>query len=236
MYSASGISSSKALSTVRPPKPESNTPMVGGRVVMFAGIVFLRALSRGRARSGGWNKFSAPSAACSRRNRRTVRASAWMSEKGAYLVRRFRRKDVFELAGLLLDFRFAVHGQAVSKKALGEAMSTNDAACPLAPAGRKLHDQRAIADRSGHRFERIVAGIDERLVIVRVRRMRCREHQSHLNHFFNRQTHGQRAVHFHALDFRDFAMLGQYPQFFEHLIELLFIGHGKNFLRLDPAM
>ena len=66
--------------------------------------------------------------------------------------------------------------------------------------------------------------------------MRRGEHQSHLNHFLNRQTHGQRPVHFHALDFGDLAVLGQHPQFFEHFIELLFVGHGKNFLRLDLAM
>src|SRR5580658_5561525 len=220
MYSASGISSSKALSTVRPPKPESNTPMVGGRVVMFAGIVFLRALSRGRARSGGWNKFSAPSAACSRRNRRTVRASAWMSEKGAYLVRGFRREDVFELAGLLLDFRFAVHGQAVGKEALGQAMATDDAAGAFSPARREFHNQRAIADGRSYGLERVVAGIHERLVIMRMRRMRRRNHQLHLNHLVNRQTDRQRAVHLHALDFRDFAVFGQHPEFFKHLVEL----------------
>jgi hypothetical protein len=42
-----------------------------------------------------------------------------MSQKRADLIGSFRREDVLELAGLLLDFGFAVHGEAVGKKALG---------------------------------------------------------------------------------------------------------------------
>jgi hypothetical protein len=67
-------------------------------------------------------------------------------------------------------------------------------------------------------------------------RMRRGNHQTHLNHLLNRQADGQRAVDLHALDFGDFAMLGQHPQFLEHFIELLFVGHGKDFLRLDLAV
>src|SRR5271155_2633695 len=195
----------------------------------------LGTLGRGRADRSSL-ELRASSTAFPRRNRRTMRAGARMTEESTNLVRSLERKDMLELAGLLLDFRFAVHCEAVGKKPFGEAMSTNDAASPFAPAGRKLYDQSTVANRSGYGFERVVARIHERLVIVRMRRMRRGEHESHLNHFLNRKTHRQRTVHFHALDFRDFAVLGQHPQFFEHLIELLFVGHGKHFLRLDLAV
>ncbi len=79
---------------------------------------------------------------------------------------------MFELAGLLLDFRFAVHGQAVGKKALSQAMAPDDAAGTFAAARREFHDHRAITRRRRDRLERFVAGIDERLVLVRMRRMR----------------------------------------------------------------
>ena len=85
------------------------------------------------------------SAARPRRNRRAMRAGARVSEEGAYLVGGFGREDVFELAGLLLDFRFAVHGQAVGEQALGQAMAADDAAGAFAAARSEFHDQSAIA-------------------------------------------------------------------------------------------
>jgi hypothetical protein len=42
-----------------------------------------------------------------------------MVEKSANLVGGFGRKDVLELARLLLDFGFAVHGERVGEQALG---------------------------------------------------------------------------------------------------------------------
>src|ERR1700677_2379772 len=63
------------------------------------------------------SNFDIRIAARPRRNRRTMWAGPRMSEECADLVGRFRRKDVLELAGLLLDLRFAVHGQTVGKKA-----------------------------------------------------------------------------------------------------------------------
>ncbi len=71
-----------------------------------------------------------------------------MSQERAYLVRRFWREDVFELAGLLLDFGFAVHGQAVGEEALGQAMAPDDATRLFAPAGSQLNYQGSIANRS----------------------------------------------------------------------------------------
>ena len=106
-----------------------------------------------------------------------MRASTGVSKESADLVSRFGRKDVLELAGLLLDLGFAVHGQAIGKQSLRQAVTADDAAGAFAAARREFHDQRAIAKRRGHRLKRIVAGIHERLVIVRMRRMRRGNHQ-----------------------------------------------------------
>ena len=86
-------------------------------------------------------------AAWSRRNGRAVRAGARMAEEGADLVGGFGRKDVLELAGLLLDFGLAVHGQAVGEQALGQAMAADDVGGALAAAGGEFDDQAAVADR-----------------------------------------------------------------------------------------
>ena len=74
------------------------------------------------------------SAAWPWRDRRTVRAGPRMTQERADLVRRARRQDVFELAGLLFDFRLTVHGEAVGEEALGQAVAANDAARFVASA------------------------------------------------------------------------------------------------------
>ena len=99
-----------------------------------------------------------------------------MPEERADLVRRFRRQDVFELASLLLNFGLAVHGQRIGKEALREAVAANDVGGAFAPVDSELNDCRSVADRDAARFESVVAGIHERLVIVRHRRMRRRFH------------------------------------------------------------
>ena len=43
-------------------------------------------------------------------------------------------------------------------------------------------------------------------------------------------------MNFHALDLGDFAVFGEHPDFFENLVELLFVGHREDFLRGDLAM
>jgi hypothetical protein len=43
-------------------------------------------------------------------------------------------------------------------------------------------------------------------------------------------------VHFHAADFCGLSMLGQDPEFFEDFVELLFVGHGEDFLNGDATM
>ena len=64
-----------------------------------------------------------------------------MSEERADLVGGFRREDVLELAGLLLDFGFAVHGEAVGEQALGQPVAANDA--PGAAAASRRQCQRS---------------------------------------------------------------------------------------------
>src|SRR5277367_5706024 len=107
-------------------------------------------------------------------------------QERAYLIGGLGRENVFELAGLLFDFSFAVHGETVGEEPLGEAMAANNVGSPLSASGREFHDHGTVAGRDTVWFQGIVAGVDERLVIVRFRRMwGCRD-QSQLNHFFYR--------------------------------------------------
>ncbi len=63
-----------------------------------------------------------------------MRASPRMSKERADLVGRFGREDMLELAGLLLDFRLAIHGQAIGEETLGQAVTADDAAGAFASA------------------------------------------------------------------------------------------------------
>ena len=73
---------------------------------------------------------------------RTVGAGSWMAQEGADFVGRFRGQDVLELAGLLLDFGFAVHGERVGEQTLGQAMAANNVGGALTSARREFDDQR----------------------------------------------------------------------------------------------
>ena len=64
-----------------------------------------------------------------------------MIEEGTDLIRRFRREYVLELASLLLDLGFAVHGKRISEQPLRQPMAPNDVRSPLMSARSKLHDQ-----------------------------------------------------------------------------------------------
>ena len=68
-----------------------------------------------------------------------------MAEEGADFVGGFGGENVLELAGLLFDFGFAVHGEAVGEQALGEAVAADDAGGALAAAGREFDDQGAVS-------------------------------------------------------------------------------------------
>ena len=89
-----------------------------------------------------------------------------MAEECADFVGGFRRQDVFELAGLLLDFGLAVHGQRIGKEAFCQTMTPDNVGGALVSTWRELDDGGAIASRNTGRLERVMAGIDERLVIV----------------------------------------------------------------------
>ncbi len=130
-----------------------------------------------------------------------------MVEESADLVGGFRGKYVLELAGLLFDFNFAVHGERIGEEALGQAVAADDVGGALVSARGELDDQGAVASRKARRLQRVVAGIDERLVIVRFRRVRVGRHQSHGRHFFHGDGYGQRSVDFHPANLSDLAVL-----------------------------
>ena len=67
-----------------------------------------------------------------------------MTQKCANLVRRPRREDVFELAGLLLDLRLALEGKAVGKQPLGETVTPDDISRALTPPRSEFHDHAAV--------------------------------------------------------------------------------------------
>src|ERR1700758_2184392 len=98
------------------------------------------------------SRFRPPTTARSRRNRRSVGASKRMVEEGTDLIRRFRREYVFELASLLLDLGFAVHGKRVCEQPLRQPMAPNDIRCPLMSTRSKLDNQRSIARRKASRL------------------------------------------------------------------------------------
>ena len=91
-----------------------------------------------------------------------MRACSRMSQERADLIRRFGRENVLELAGLLLDFRLAVHRQAVGEQALGQTVAANDAAGPLA-AARSQFDDHACHRRPKRRWASAHHGRDSRM-------------------------------------------------------------------------
>jgi hypothetical protein len=90
-------------------------------------------------------EISAPAAAWSRRNERAVGAGAGVAQEGADLVGGLGGQNVFELAGLLFDFGFTVHGEAVGEQALGQAMAADNIGGALAAAGCEFDNHAAVA-------------------------------------------------------------------------------------------
>ena len=95
---------------------------------------------------------SGSAAAGPRRDWGAVRTGLGMAKKCADFVRRFGRKDMLEFAGLLFDFRFAVHGQAIGEETLCEAVPADNAASAFEAARREFDNQRAVAYGGGHGF------------------------------------------------------------------------------------
>ena len=71
-----------------------------------------------------------------------------MPEERADFIRSFGRQDVLKLASLLLDFRFAIHGQRVGEEALRETMTPDNVGGPLLSTWRQFDDRRTIARRN----------------------------------------------------------------------------------------
>lgn len=67
-------------------------------------------------------------------------AGARVVEESADLVGRFGREYVLELAGLLFDFSFAVHGEGIGEEALGQAMAADDVGGALVSSRREFDD------------------------------------------------------------------------------------------------
>src|SRR5579864_2230940 len=119
------MSSSKALSTVSPPKPESNTPMVGRRPRSALMHLVSSELADRAYRFSLRDRLSR--AAWPRRNRRAVRAGPRVTEEGADFICCLGRKNMLELAGLLLDLRLAVHRKTVGEESVLQTMAPDAA-------------------------------------------------------------------------------------------------------------
>jgi len=139
----------------------------------------------GLSQLGGASLVSFVAATRSWWNQGAVWTGSGVAEESANLVGGSGRENVFELAGLLLDFRFAIHCKTVGEEALGETMAADNAARAVAAAGSQRNDLRAVAARDAIGAKRFVAGIHERLVIVGLGRVRFGGHERHVEHFFN---------------------------------------------------
>lgn len=98
-------------------------------------------------------------------------AGARVAQKRADLIGSFGREDVFELAGLLLNFGFAVERETVGEEALGEAVAANDVGGFLTASICEFNNGAAIPDGTHTRLERVVTGIHKGPVIVSLGRM-----------------------------------------------------------------
>src|SRR6266849_1212427 len=241
------MTSSKALRTVSPPNPESKTPILGEsaeeRPELRERLPFIHFVPGIRPiRLNVFQPFRHiierrfDSTARPRRYWRPMRARSRMPQKSANLLCRFRRKNVLELASLLLDLRLALERQTVGKQPLGQAMPPNNVSSSLASPRSQFHNHASVAHGKPRRLQRVVARIHERLVIVRFRRMRRSLDQPHLPHLVHRQAHWQRAVNFHVLDLSNLALFLHHPQLFQHFLKLLFVRHGEYFLRRNLSV
>ena len=88
-------------------------------------------------------------------------------------------------------------------------MTADDVGGTLVSARGKFDERGAVAGRKACGLQRIMAGIDEGLVIVRSGRVRARRNQSHGGHFFHGDGYGQSTVNFHPANFSDLAVLFQ---------------------------
>ena len=94
-----------------------------------------------------------------------------MVEESADFVSRFRGQYVLELARLLLDFGFAIHGERIGEQPFGQPMTADNICGALQASWREFDDQRSVPDRDAGGLEGIVARIHEGFVIVGFGRM-----------------------------------------------------------------
>ncbi len=66
-------------------------------------------------------------------------------EESADFVGGFGREDVLELAGLLLDFGFAVHGEGIGEEAFRQPVTADDVGGTLVSARGEFDDRGAVA-------------------------------------------------------------------------------------------
>src|SRR5437899_2751380 len=99
---------------------------------------FFPWVERGRHFWSERSAFGLAIAAVARRNGISVRAGFRVSEKRANALVQLRADDVLKLAGLRMRLGI-IDGKSVFKKALGETVTTNNVARPLATYGRELH-------------------------------------------------------------------------------------------------
>ncbi len=91
-----------------------------------------------------------------------------MSQEGADAVRRLRREDVLELAGLLLDDRFILNTQGLHKEPLSQPVAPDDALRPLASLLRELDRLHAVIWGIVSGVNHLVAAVQDHLMLVRV--------------------------------------------------------------------
>jgi hypothetical protein len=92
----------------------------------------------------GKDVFSCAFTACAAGNRAAMRASLWVSEKCADAIRSLWREDVFEFAGLLLNFLLINNLKGLHEKSLGQTMATNHVGRTLASAFSEVNGFRTV--------------------------------------------------------------------------------------------
>jgi len=160
-----------------------------------------------------------------------------MSEESADLISNFRRENMFEFAGLLLDLFLIFNMQSLDEEPLGEAVSADDVLCALASALGKVQAEFAVVGDAAMRLDLVMAAVWDGCVRMRLLfTMRAPRDQSHLLHVLDGHGHWQCTFHLQAAFFSDVMVLHAYPYLFKHLIELFLIVTRVNLLHGDASV
>ena len=116
------------------------------------------------------------------RDRSAVRTGARVAEEGTYLLGGFGRKDVFELACLLLNLALVLHAEALGEEALGETVTTNNASGALTSARSEFNDHAAVGRKFPGGLERVMTGIFDGAMFVGIGAMGDEIDESALSH------------------------------------------------------